>query len=272
MSRPRGRAAELAASPLGAPSPGRRPGHRRRARRAGRGLGGLPARPGPGAGRPPDRGRHGDARRLPPAAAQPAPAGRGRRPVDLAGRRELLGRAVLAAQRGHPARRRRAPRLPAARTRLRGGRGRPARSWRRPRPTSARRAVGVRLPPGRAARPGRPARRDVRDRGPGHAEGRPAGRTGCRPTSGLADDQVSFLRYHATGDDEHFEVLRGALRSGACRRRRAWRGSSRPPGWSRACTPCSSRNSTMSDAGLSLWELSWPSIRRCRWTGPPCGW
>jgi 3-oxoacyl-[acyl-carrier-protein] synthase III len=32
---------------------------------------------------------------------------------------------------------------------------------------------------------------------------------------GLGDDQVSFLRYHETGDDEHFGVLRGALRSGA---------------------------------------------------------
>jgi 3-oxoacyl-[acyl-carrier-protein] synthase-3 len=31
---------------------------------------------------------------------------------------------------------------------------------------------------------------------------------------GLADDQVSFLRYHAAGDDEHFGVLRAALRSG----------------------------------------------------------
>jgi 3-oxoacyl-[acyl-carrier-protein] synthase III len=31
---------------------------------------------------------------------------------------------------------------------------------------------------------------------------------------GLADDQVSFLRYHAAGDDEHFSVLRAALRSG----------------------------------------------------------
>ena len=31
---------------------------------------------------------------------------------------------------------------------------------------------------------------------------------------GLADDQVSFLRYHASGDDEHFGVLRAALRSG----------------------------------------------------------
>ncbi len=28
---------------------------------------------------------------------------------------------------------------------------------------------------------------------------------------GLADEQVSFLRYHADGDDEHFEVLRAAL-------------------------------------------------------------
>ena len=31
---------------------------------------------------------------------------------------------------------------------------------------------------------------------------------------GLRDDQVSFLRYHATGDDEHFGILRAALRSG----------------------------------------------------------
>jgi 3-oxoacyl-[acyl-carrier-protein] synthase III len=31
---------------------------------------------------------------------------------------------------------------------------------------------------------------------------------------GLTGDQVSFLRYHATGDDEHFGILRGALRSG----------------------------------------------------------
>jgi 3-oxoacyl-[acyl-carrier-protein] synthase III len=32
---------------------------------------------------------------------------------------------------------------------------------------------------------------------------------------GLADDQVSFLRYHAAGDDGHFGLLRSALRSGA---------------------------------------------------------
>ncbi|HSR83257.1 MAG TPA: iron-containing redox enzyme family protein [Streptosporangiaceae bacterium] len=31
---------------------------------------------------------------------------------------------------------------------------------------------------------------------------------------GLSDDQVSFLRYHAAGDDEHFGVLRASLRSG----------------------------------------------------------
>jgi 3-oxoacyl-[acyl-carrier-protein] synthase-3 len=31
---------------------------------------------------------------------------------------------------------------------------------------------------------------------------------------GLADDQVSFLRYHAVGDDEHFQILGTALRSG----------------------------------------------------------
>jgi 3-oxoacyl-[acyl-carrier-protein] synthase-3 len=31
---------------------------------------------------------------------------------------------------------------------------------------------------------------------------------------GLADEQVTFLRYHGAGDDEHFGVLRAALRSG----------------------------------------------------------
>jgi 3-oxoacyl-[acyl-carrier-protein] synthase-3 len=31
---------------------------------------------------------------------------------------------------------------------------------------------------------------------------------------GLADEQLSFLRYHADGDDEHFGVLRAALTSG----------------------------------------------------------
>lgn len=31
---------------------------------------------------------------------------------------------------------------------------------------------------------------------------------------GLRDDQLSFLRYHAAGDDEHFRVLTAALRSG----------------------------------------------------------
>src|SRR5215469_8397215 len=31
---------------------------------------------------------------------------------------------------------------------------------------------------------------------------------------GLTGDQVTFLRYHAAGDDEHFGVLRAALRSG----------------------------------------------------------
>src|SRR5712691_277638 len=31
---------------------------------------------------------------------------------------------------------------------------------------------------------------------------------------GLRDDQLSFLRYHAEGDDEHFQVLSAALRSG----------------------------------------------------------
>jgi 3-oxoacyl-[acyl-carrier-protein] synthase-3 len=32
---------------------------------------------------------------------------------------------------------------------------------------------------------------------------------------GLTDDQVGFLRYHASGDDEHLGLLTGALRSGA---------------------------------------------------------
>jgi 3-oxoacyl-[acyl-carrier-protein] synthase-3 len=32
---------------------------------------------------------------------------------------------------------------------------------------------------------------------------------------GLRDDQVTFLRYHADGDEEHFGVLSAALRSGA---------------------------------------------------------
>ena len=31
---------------------------------------------------------------------------------------------------------------------------------------------------------------------------------------GLAKDQLSFLRYHADGDEEHFGVLSAALRSG----------------------------------------------------------
>jgi 3-oxoacyl-[acyl-carrier-protein] synthase III len=31
---------------------------------------------------------------------------------------------------------------------------------------------------------------------------------------GLRDDQLSFLRYHAAGDDEHFLLLTAALRSG----------------------------------------------------------
>ena len=31
---------------------------------------------------------------------------------------------------------------------------------------------------------------------------------------GLRDDQLTFLRYHSVGDDEHYEVLRAALRSG----------------------------------------------------------
>ncbi len=97
--------AELARSPLGEPSPGDSPAVAR-CRRAGRGLGGTAAHPGQGAGRAADRGRLGDARGLPQAAAQPAPAGRRRRPVDLPGRRELLCRAVLAAQRRHQPRRR----------------------------------------------------------------------------------------------------------------------------------------------------------------------
>jgi 3-oxoacyl-[acyl-carrier-protein] synthase III len=35
-----------------------------------------------------------------------------------------------------------------------------------------------------------------------------------RDTLSLREDQLSFLRYHAAGDDEHFQILRSALRSG----------------------------------------------------------
>jgi 3-oxoacyl-[acyl-carrier-protein] synthase-3 len=35
-----------------------------------------------------------------------------------------------------------------------------------------------------------------------------------RDSLGLREDQLSFLRYHAAGDDEHFQILRSALRSG----------------------------------------------------------
>jgi len=35
-----------------------------------------------------------------------------------------------------------------------------------------------------------------------------------RDSLGLPDDQLSFLRYHASGDDEHFRILVAALRSG----------------------------------------------------------
>jgi 3-oxoacyl-[acyl-carrier-protein] synthase-3 len=35
-----------------------------------------------------------------------------------------------------------------------------------------------------------------------------------RDSLGLSDDQLSFLRYHAAGDDEHFAILSAALRSG----------------------------------------------------------
>jgi 3-oxoacyl-[acyl-carrier-protein] synthase-3 len=31
---------------------------------------------------------------------------------------------------------------------------------------------------------------------------------------GLRDDQLSFLKYHAAGDDEHFQLLAASLRSG----------------------------------------------------------
>lgn len=33
-------------------------------------------------------------------------------------------------------------------------------------------------------------------------------------SAGLRDDQLTFLRYHAVGDDAHYEVLRTVLRSG----------------------------------------------------------
>jgi 3-oxoacyl-[acyl-carrier-protein] synthase-3 len=35
-----------------------------------------------------------------------------------------------------------------------------------------------------------------------------------RDSLGLRDDELSFLRYHAVGDDEHFRILIAALRSG----------------------------------------------------------
>jgi len=35
-----------------------------------------------------------------------------------------------------------------------------------------------------------------------------------RDSAGLRDDQLSFLRYHSEGDEEHFEILAAALRSG----------------------------------------------------------
>jgi 3-oxoacyl-[acyl-carrier-protein] synthase III len=35
-----------------------------------------------------------------------------------------------------------------------------------------------------------------------------------RDCAGLRDDQLSFLRYHSEGDEEHFQVLAAALRSG----------------------------------------------------------
>jgi 3-oxoacyl-[acyl-carrier-protein] synthase III len=35
-----------------------------------------------------------------------------------------------------------------------------------------------------------------------------------RDSLGLRDDELSFLRYHAVGDDEHFRILTAALRSG----------------------------------------------------------
>jgi 3-oxoacyl-[acyl-carrier-protein] synthase-3 len=33
-------------------------------------------------------------------------------------------------------------------------------------------------------------------------------------SAGLRDEQLTFLRYHAVGDDAHYDVLRAALRSG----------------------------------------------------------
>ena len=188
--------------------PTTRPRLRRGARRAGRGLGGTAARPWPGCR---SCGGSRTARRrsrTTAAAAQPAPAGGRRRPVDLAGRRELLGRAVLAAQRRHQARRRRAPRLPAARTRLRGRRRRPGADGV---DHERERRLVARCPRSSSTGPGSPTRSTCSARcssSRASACGRRlAGRTGYRPSLGLRDDQLSFLRYHADGDDEHFGLL-----------------------------------------------------------------
>jgi 3-oxoacyl-[acyl-carrier-protein] synthase III len=97
----------------------------------------------------------------------------------------FLGREVLAAERGDSARRRRAQGLPAARARLRGGWRRPAGDGHDASEHRLLRAVRLHIPAGGPARPGRPARRDVRDRGPGPAQGRGLGRPAGRgPGSG----------------------------------------------------------------------------------------
>ena len=80
----------------------------------------------------PARRRHGDPRRLPAAALQPAPAGRRRFAVDLARGIELRHRPLRAARGGDPSRRGGAPRLPHARTRLRRDRRLARRAARRP--------------------------------------------------------------------------------------------------------------------------------------------
>ena len=143
------------------------------------------------------------------------------RAVDLARGRELLDRPVLAAQRRHQARRRRAPRLSAARTRLRGGRGRPGGHGVAPPPTSAR----ARCPRSSFTGPGQPDPVDLLGamfviEGLGLRKAGLLGGPAAGPASGCSDDQVSFLRYHATGDDEHFGLLTARAAVRGLRRRR----------------------------------------------------
>ena len=71
-------------------------------------------------------------------------------------------------------------------------------------------AVGVHVPCRLAARSGRPARRDVRDRGAGRAPRRSLGGAD-RDQLGLDEDAVSFLAYHGDNDGDHLDMFDRAL-------------------------------------------------------------